>query len=373
MRPVSQRFLNAVAASHRMDARARVVPAGLSGTSPGTILATLDIVGGAVTLDAKADVRSTLDMDTSAVLWPTSATGPLTPYGNELFIERGVVYGDGTREWVSQGYFRINTVEQQTAPKGVVHVTGTDRTQGIIDARLTTPWTFAAGSTVASVIQALVTDVYPWAVYDFDSTLSTSTLASSQTTTDDRYGFISDLVKSYGMVMYWDYRGFLWIHKAPSTTTSLAAISSGAHGTLVTVSRSLARDGIYNACVASGQQMSESIPQVLVTVVDNNPTSPTYWSGSFGKVPQFYSSSFITTTDQATSAATSLLLQSTGLPYSVSFGHVPNPALEPLDPITVNYPGRSERHVLSQLVIPLGPGSAQTGQTRQLVTGTNFS
>ncbi len=372
MRPVSQRFLSAVAGSHRMDARARIVPAGLSGTSPATVLATLDIVGGAVTLDATADVRSTLDMDTSAVLWPTSAASALTPYGNEIFIERGVVYGDGTREWVSQGYFRIQTVEQQTAPKGSIHVTGSDRMAGIRDARLTTPWTFASGATVAGVIQSLVTDVYPWAVYDFDASLNTSTLASNQTTTDDRYGFISDLVKSYGMVMYWDYRGFLWIHKPPSTTTPVASISSGTNGTLVSLSRSLVRDGIFNACVASGQQMSETIPQVLATVVDNNPASPTYWSGPFGKVPQFYSSSFITTTDQATSAAVSLLQQSTGLPYSVDFGHVPNPALEPLDPVTVNYPGRSERHVLSQLVIPLNPGSAQTAQTRQLVTGTNF-
>jgi uncharacterized protein DUF5047 len=377
VRPVSSRFLAAVGSSHRMDVRARVVPAGLNGVLPSTILGTLDVVSGAVTYDSSAQIWASLDLETSTYLkgsatssWPTVVTDPLTPYGHEVFVERGVVYGDGSREWVSQGYFRINTVEQQDAPLGSVHVTGQDRMAGIIDARFTTPMVFTAGTTVASVIQTIVTDVYSWATFDLDSSLTTATLTTDQTTTDDRYGFLSDLVKAYGMVMRWDYRGVFWVHQQPSTTTPVATIKAGSGGVLVSLSRSLGRQGVYNGVVASGQQLSETVPPVTATVFDTDPNSPTLWGGPFGKVPMFYSSSFLTTTDQCTSAGTSLLAQNKGVPYSVDFGQVPNPALEPYDPVVISYPGHREQHVISQLVVPLDPSTAQTAQTRQLLTGS---
>src|SRR5690606_39371279 len=58
----------------------------------------------------------------------------------------------------------------------------------------------------------------------------------------------------------------------------------------------------------------------------------------FGQVPRFYASPLITDVAQAKSAAASLLKRSLGLPYSVSFGTIVNPALEPLDPIRITYP-----------------------------------
>jgi hypothetical protein len=63
------------------------------------------------------------------------------------------------------------------------------------------------------------------------------------------------------------------------------------------------------------------------------------------------------------------MLTSTGLPYNVDFGQIPNPALEPLDPVKVAFPGRRESHVISQLMVPLDAATVQTGQTRQLLNG----
>jgi hypothetical protein len=106
---------------------------------------------------------------------------------------------------------------------------------------------------------------------------------------------------------------------------------------------------------------------VRALAVDSNPDSPTYWSGPFGKVPRFYSSPFITTTVQAQSAAASILRQSLGLPYSVDFSLVPNPALEPLDPVLVRYSNRdaAETHVIEQLTVPLVASAAMTATTRE--------
>lgn len=372
MRDVSPRFLAAISSSHRMVARARVVPAGLSGVDldDTVVLAELPIVDGAVTLDSTADIRATLDLTTTADWFPATDDDPVTPYGNEVFVERGVVYGDGSREWVLQGYFRIDSVDQQTAPFGTVEISGSDRSAGIADARIPYPLTFTAGSTVAGVIQALILDVYSWAVFDLDPSLTTTKLASDQVTTDDRGGFLADLVTSYGMVGYWDYRGIYYVRPAPTGDNPVATIAAGRGGVLVSLSRSLNRtDGVYNAVVASGDQVSEDIPPVTAMVVDDDPGSPTYWYGGFGHVPQFFSSSFLTNVVQCLSSARSLLRTSTGLPYAVDFGQIPNPALEPLDPVRVTYPGRVESHVLLQLAIPLVPTAVQTAQTRKQVTG----
>lgn len=370
MRPVSARFLAAVAESHHMNVRARVLAPGYNGTTP-PLTGVIPVLDGSVTFDASAQVQATLDL-TTAQSWPVNAADLLTPYGNEVFVERGVVYGDGSTEWVSLGYYRINSVEQQNAPAGSVALSCTDRMQGVIDARITAPITFAAGSTVLSMIESLITSVYPWAVFDYDASLATAAINVAQTTTDDRYGFIDDLVTSYGMVWFWDYRGILSIHPAPNPSVPVATISSGRNGVLVTLSRTLDRQGVYNGCVATGQQASSTAPPVA-TVIDGNPASPTYWYGPFGQVPQFYSSSFLTTNAQCASAATAIMLTSTGLPYEVDFGFVPNPAFTLLDPITVSYTasagGNSEVHVLKQMVIGLKASDAMTAQTRQLVNG----
>lgn len=375
MRPVSARFLAAVATggSHRMVSRARIVAPGQTGTTidAAAVLGTPDIVAGSVTQDSMADVRSTLDITVPGSWWPRNATDPLNPYGNELFVERGVIYGDGSREWVSLGYFRINTPEQPDAPFGVIQVAGSDRMQGIIDARIPYPLSFPAGEAVTSVIESLVTDVYSWAVFDFDGSLTGKTLATAQTTTDDRHGFLSTLVTSYGCVMYFDYRGVLVVKPPPDPNDIVTTLKTGEGGVLSTLSRTLSREGIYNGVIASGEQLDDTVPPVSAMVVDSDPASPTYWGGPFGHVPQFFSSSFLTTGAQCQSAGLSILTQSTGLPYNLDFGQVPNPALEALDPVGMRYPGRQERHVISQLVVPLDAKTLQTGQTRQLVRG-NF-
>src|SRR5688572_10172044 len=104
IRPVSAAWNRTVTGSHTMVAEARVCETFQTGTDPdGT---TVSILAGAVTLDASADVRSTLDLTVDGTaLWPTFANSLLAPYGNEIFVRRGIQYGIGVTEWVSLGYF----------------------------------------------------------------------------------------------------------------------------------------------------------------------------------------------------------------------------------------------------------------------------
>lgn len=367
MRPVTDRFLKVVRQSHKACFRARVVSGMPTGVEPDG--EDIPILAGDVQMDANADIRGTLDLTTVGSLWPETADDLLAPYGNEIHVARGVEYGGGEREWVSQGYFRIYKVEQEDAAKaGPVVIDGRDRMSGIVEARLEQPIQFAASTSVLSVFNTLVLDVYPTAVLEFDFDAANVLFPGAHVAEVDRYGFLLDIVKSLGKVMYWDYEGKLRVEDAPvpATLTAVSDVTHGENGVLVRMGRARSREDVYNAFVVTGEAPGDT-PAVRAVARDMSPTSPTYWLGPFGKVPKFYSSSFITTAEQATTAASALLARNLGLPYSVSFGMVPNPALEPLDVVHVSYrdSAATELHVLEKLNIPLTAAGLMVASTRE--------
>lgn len=367
MRPVSSAFNSIVRGSHSIAVRARVLTSYQEGVSP--IGTDLSILGGDVQLDATADVRATLELTVDGTgMWPQSSTGLLTPYGNEIFVQRGVVTSaDGSAELVSQGYFRIYAVDQDETPDSPITISARDRMSGIVDARLESPVQFFAGQSVSDAFTQLVQDVYPTATIVFDFDAAGTNLGANQVADEDRYGFLLDLARAHGKVMYWDYAGRLQVKSAPDPSVPVFTVDEGPHGVLVRLRRTLNRDGVYNAVVAMGEAPSEDDP-VRAVARDDDPNSPTFWGGRFGKVPRFFFSAFLRSDLQAASAAQAMLQRSIGLPYNVDFTAVPNPALEPLDPVLINHRDRSELHVIETLSIPLTLANPMDGTTRQQVT-----
>lgn len=363
MRPVSQDFLDALHGSHRIATRARIVTSWQTGVDPPGV--EVPIVSGNIASDPSADVRSTADV-TVAGAWPDDPDGLFAPYGNEIFLERGIVLGNGDIEYCSLGYFRIYTVEQSDTPAGTLRISGRDRMSGIIDARLTRPVQFAVGTSFGDAVAFLVREVYPRAniVYDFNQ--FTVAFDAPYIAEEDRYGFLLDMVTSQGKVMYWDYEGNLRIEDPPNPEQPVWTVNHGEDGILMSMGRSLDRDGVYNAVVASGETPGDHEP-VQAIARDMNPASPTYWLGRFGKVPRFYTSPFITTEAQAESAARSILAREIGLPYAIDFTTVVNPALEPLDPVEITYSDRAlpEVHVVTNVTIPLAADQSMSTNTRE--------
>lgn len=367
MRPVSAAFLRTLSGSHRIFSRVRVCTTFQTGVAPtGT---EIDVVDGTVRLDASADIRSTLDLTTTGDgSWPLRPTDLLAPYGNELFVERGINYGNGTVEIVSLGYFRIDSTHQSRGPDGEIELQGSDRMAGISDSRLPFPVQFPVGTSVQTIFTRLVNEVYPNAVIEFDFAADASTLDTAHVAEEDRYGFLYDVARSRGKIMYWDYRGVLVVVSPPDPTLPVYEINSGSLGELVTLSRTLSRQGVYNGVVATGESTGTDAPPVTSLVIDSNPNSPTYWNGKFGRVVRFFYSSFITTTTAATSAAQSILQQAIGLPYSINLDAVPNPALEPYDAVQITAPDVIDIHVIDSLNIPLTEQNTMSGTTRKLLS-----
>lgn len=353
IRPVSDAFLAAVTGSHLVAFRATALSSYQEGVSPsGT---QIPVIGGDVTLDATADVRGTLDLTTDGTGWDTRpGRSLLQPYGTEVFIERGVILG-GSTTWVSQGYFKIQTVEQAAAPDGTLEITASDRMQGIIDAQLPSPRSYAATDTVLDVFNDLVLEIYPAATIDFDYTASTDELGSPQVTDTDRHGFLADVVTTRGKVMYWDYRGHLVIKDPPDPTMPVLTVGAGKGGVLISADRTLSRDGVNNAIVVTSNGSGTS-DAPLAVAYDNNPKSPTYFFGPYGQVPLTFSNPLVTTFASAQATAILLLQKAITLPLTANLTAVPNPALEPLDPLKVTY-GRGSAPdtsmVIDTLTIPL--------------------
>jgi Domain of unknown function (DUF5047) len=365
VRPVSAAFLRTVTGSHTMTARATVLSSFQTGVTPtGT---EIDIVDGSVTADATADIRGSLDLTTDGEgMWPELASDLLAPYGNELFVERGVVYGNGVTEWCSLGYYRLETPGQGEAPDGPIRIEAKDRMAGIIDARLTAPRQFRSSDTLGAVVQRLVTEVYPLATIEWDDATDSDTLGRPLIVEEKRFEFLDDLVQSRAKIWYWDHRGILVIRDVPDPDTPVVDVAAGEGGVLVSASRKLTRTGVYNAIVASGEATDTDSP-VRGVAVDNNATSPTYYLGRFGPVPRFYTSPFLRTNGQCAAAAASMLRRELGLAYNVDFSAVPNPALEPYDPVRIRFPAKtgSEVHILDSVTVPLTETGALTASTRE--------
>lgn len=371
MRQVSQTFLRALTGSHQVIATARVVAPGQTGLDPtGTDLA---ITGGDVQFDATADVRGNLDLlvDGSR-MWPKQAGDLLAPYGNEIWIRRGIDYGP-SREWVPLGYFRIQSISQDRPPDGPIRITAQDRMAGLRDARLVTPRQFLAGTTYGTIVSALVTEVYPGPVIVWDAGSGTA-IPRSVICDEDRWSFLDELITSLGKIWYWDHQGKLQIRNPPSATKPVWEIARGRGGVLIALRRGLTRTDVYNIVVASGEG-ADTLSPVVGTAYDDDPRSPTYYKGSFGPVPRFFTSPLISTETQARTAAQTLLRKQLGLPYELDLSAVPNPALEPWDPIQVLHSDREgwEIHVMSQLTIPLTRRhmSAQSREQTTLRIGTS--
>lgn len=368
MFPVSDAFLAAVRSSHAIVSSAVVLtPPGQTGTSP--IGSSLDIVSGSVTLDATADVRGTADLTVSEAWATQNTTNDLVPYGTEIAINRGIVFGNGVVQRVPLGIYQLTDVEQSDAPKGSIRLTLSDRMSAVIRSRLPMPIYFAVGTSYNTIFNRLVNDAtdgaLPGSTIAWDDTSGTGsgkTLLAGLVCEQDRFGFLNNLITGLGKIWYWDYRGILVIKSLPSAVTPIWNADAGVNGVLVSAARGLTRQNVYNAIVVTGEGLNASIVPPVQTAYDLDPTSVTMWGGPFGKVPDFYSDPSVTDNTSALASANLQLAKAKGLPYNVDFTQIPNPALEPYDPVAIVYPldlaasphVKTELHVLQQLVIGLG-------------------
>ncbi len=370
MRPVSDAFRAAVRESHRLVVKVEILDG--SGTVIGSLTDDSDgsLVSGSVTLDAKAASRGRYDLtvvdDGARELVPTSASDLLAPYGHECRVSRGLYLPDGTIEAPSILIGRIDAANvDDTAAALTIQISGMDRSARVIDAKFEEPYEVAAGTNIEGAIREVVQAAIPSVVTIFPgSTYVTPALRAEGE--GDRWAFAQNIATASGLELYFNGDGHLVL--APLyDREAVATIAEGEGGVLLSAARGWVREGTFNRVIAVGTNTSIDGTPPRGVATDENINSPTFYHGSFGRVPRFYGSSFIATDAQALDAATTLLRRQLGTTQTVTFSTVVDASLEPGDTVAIlraRAGVMGDSHVVEGLTVPLTSDAPMTGSTR---------
>lgn len=363
MYPVSARFLQRIVEDH-----APITDVVLFRTD-GSV-EHLDHEGGTVSVDRGSQCRRTCSVTVpDPGLIPRTPADKLAVYGARLRISRGVQYSDGSQELVPIGVFRLDEASGD-ADEGPATLNGKSLECIIADDKFTTP--YRASGTAVAAITALIQRSIPDAIV----TSTAADAAIGARTWDieaDPWAAVLELGAAIGAEVYCNADGEFVIAELPdlATATPVWSVAAGEGGAYIAASRGMTSDKVYNGVLARGENTEANIAPVSSLVVDNDPSSPTYWSGNFGHRPTFYSSSTLITTGACTAAATLLLRSAQAPNASADITSLPNPALEPGDVLRVVYPdGSKELHQVASFSIPLDIGGSFTVQTISAKEGT---
>lgn len=352
MYPVSGRFLARLAESHRPV------------TSVQLFLTTGQVVdiphtGGSVTVDRAQAIRRTCSVTVAdPTLIPRTATDQLATYGARLRISRGVDYGDGTQpELAPLGVFRLDSVDGDVSA-GPVTLQGKGLEAVIGDDRFTSPYT--ATGTVVSAITALIHRSLPTA--DVISQITDVTIGSRAFDIQaDPWAGCQEIAAAAGAEVYANADAVFVIATLPdlSTATPVWAIEAVEGGVYISATRAMSADKVFNGILASGENTADNVAPVSYLATDDDPGSPTYWAGPFGRRPDFYSSSTLITTAACINAARLKLAQAKAPNASGDISSLPNPALEPGDVLRLTHEdGSRELHQAASFSVPLDAGGS---------------
>lgn len=364
MRARSAQWDQVVSMSHRQRTRVSVRYGGQ------TIVPDLAVESGEVVFDRSALIRGRCRVRLSEpTLVPVDSTSPLSPFGAELVVERGIVYSDGTEEMMPWGVFPIQ--ESTVDGRGLVtELSCMDRSQLISDARLESELTIAAGFSLDFVIFVVLTQAMPGLIESISVEPSTFTVPAMVCTVDeDPWRFAVELAQSGGCELAADETGRITLRAEPIGQQEPSwSVTDGEGGILTDLSVSMTRNGAANRVVAVGRSPSA---QYRAVATDNDPSSPTFYDGPFGRktLSPNVESVAITSTNQAQAAANARLAKVRGVPKQITFDAIPNPAVQLSDSVHVRRSGLvDEIHVLDRLALSLDAGGRLSAATRQVAT-----
>lgn len=358
MYPVSEEFLAALRHSHVAIARVDVL-------ENRQVIETLTrVTAGETTVDANGETKRAASValaDPLGTLTPSSYADLLAPGGNEVRLWRGL--SNFSEEMVPLITGQIDSVQVEGGSEGGVFIKlmAFDRSKAVSEAGFDTTYVVTAATNYGTAIQALISSRVPGLEYRFASTASTTPLLIFHPG-DDPWKKALEMAESIGMKLDFDGLGVCVMEPVPDVDAAPVVFSyaegEAPKSILLRASKALTRQYTYNGVVVTGETPTiedQATAPVTATVWDDNPSSPTYYLGKFGRRPRRYASPFVTTVDQAMSAGRAILNSSLGLAESVTFESIVNPAHEPADvvDVLVTDVAVNARYIMDAFTIPL--------------------
>lgn len=354
MIPASQKFKDALPYSHQAVTRVVVMQPNAQHGYFDTD--TLEVVSGALTLDGGRNIRR----QANVTLAPGSGfdLSPLEKITerSRLRIERGIKFIDGTTEWVVIAVLAVQNA-QMSLGKATCTVNAYDPSACIEEFALLSD--YAPTGTCVDEIKRLVDEaLWETAVWTVDPGIDTQVKPAAGTVLKGgRWGAINTLAKSLGAQVFCDNNGHWRLAKIDTTFSTIAAsLHTGDGGVIISGSSAKNRQDLFNAVVVRWDDPNGGGTLIRT---DNDPASPTYWEGPFGKKPapeQTIQS--IDSQKQAEEAADALLAERKGFTATVDFDSLHNPLLEPGDCLDVKVGAVLHQiHVIDSISYNLTGGS----------------
>ena len=330
----------------------------------------IPVGGGSVTSDAGNQVRRTATLETDLSLWSVDPRSVIGPYGTEIQLDYGIVIpGVAEPEWVPlmRGLLTKTSRRRPIPTSGSMPLQLVDRSARVAEDRFTAPTQTVSGATAVTEIRRLIQATLGASVAVVDRTGSVQVAPRLEIEQERWADGVEKLADAIGAEVFADPTGSFVIRPQPTLADPpVGVVDSGDGGIMVERADTQDRESVYSGVVAFGERTDGTAP-VTATVWDTNPTSPTYYLGAFGRKPRFYSSPLLTTVAQCQTTAAALLARSRGGDAAVSMAAIVNPALEAGDVIVVYDEGRTERHIVDRVTVPLSPGGTQALDTRSIV------
>jgi hypothetical protein len=264
---------------------------------------------------------------------PQTQQDVFLPYGAELVLYSGLYFAGGqdqiydpstgeyqAGELIQLGVFGVNdVVVDHTAPNLVVTLDTFDRAKAVSRAGIIDDTQLPLGIEIGAAIQQVCTTVngglptgWPF-VFDFqNSNTLTPATAIVWKAGDDPFAQLRSLANSCGFDLYFDPSGTLCFLPIPNPWQQPVAMSfqPGEQNLSTELARTASRENAPNYIIRIGQDVNDNPIQGVS--IDQNPDSPTYIGGSYGRQVDCQTSSLITSTAQGQAASDAALLLALG-------------------------------------------------------------
>lgn len=359
-------FRNALMSSHQITVRGEF-------WKRDAFVADFDIVTGSVNADRAGSVRRTAQVGVDPNIAKVPAVkAVLNPFGTYVKLFRGIRYANGLKEEYQVFQGRIDQVEDSLQ---TMTLRASDRASDIIDARFeTTKWAGDYGTIgtlrCADCAKAIILDVLPTATVLIEQQ-PTNPNKDIKVTGDtswerERSDAMDQMCTAIGAEWFADTLGQFHIRDLPAVATDSTAVAwivdSGDSGVMVERTSTNDRQNVYNSVVVISEPFNGTEPARGVRRDDDDPNSPTYWGGPFGKITGFYEGQQVTSTLEANNLAQQLLQQNLAAVKSVSVQCVANPKIQLADVVRVFDPRNNidGMYFVQSFDMPLDPETLMT-------------
>lgn len=371
----------------------------------GTVLAyQFGVTGGDVTVDRTSSIRRSARMSVKArdaagtviddlgalqtiadTLIPASGSDLLAPYGNKVRIwyqieVPGYVNPDDGSEMYpfALGVLRISSARVSDDGTPQLSITAYDDSKYIAKNKLTAPWVVAAGANYGDAIIALCQDRLP-GLQANPHTVTTTTPQIILDPEEDPWKAVTDWAAAISCEVFIDRNGYLTIRDEPDPYIDPVVWvyddgTTNPNAVLLSADRELSDEPGYNGIILTSESNTLPAP-IRIELWDDDPDSPTYALGQYGKVPYFKTSALVTDYTGGGNMAVSELKKVMGGTEATEFACIPNPAHEGGDVVqVVRALSRTDSvAVIDTLTIPLAVTEAMTVRCRERRTTDQIS